>query len=230
MQPARVSPFLVVFDLDGTLVDSKRDLASATNDLVRELGGAPLTEDAVGNMVGEGASVLVARALRASGLAEDAPGALARFLELYDARLLDTTRPYPGMLDTLDALADRASLAVLTNKPARATMRLLEALELQRFFPAVIGGDSPFGRKPDPAGLAELVSRAGATPAATLMVGDSPIDLETARRAGTRVCLARYGFGFRVPHDLGASEHVIDRPTELTGVFDALFDRAPRPR
>jgi phosphoglycolate phosphatase len=207
---------LVVFDLDGTLIDSRRDLADAANALVAELGGAPLTEEQVAGMVGEGAALLVRRALRASGVDPDSRAALARFLELYDERLLAHTRAYEGIPEALAALAPRVALAVLTNKPAQATERILSGLGLRGYFRDVIGGDSPLGRKPDPAGLVELMSRAGARLDETVLVGDSHIDLETARRAGVRICLARYGFGFTIdPLDLYRSDVLVDSPGEL---------------
>jgi phosphoglycolate phosphatase len=207
---------LVVFDLDGTLVDSRTDLANATNALLAELGGARLPDSDVVDMVGEGAAVLVRRALTASGLDPDYPRALDRFLGLYEERLLDHTEPYDGMIDALEALATRMPLAVLTNKPAAPTTRILEGLGMERFFGMVIGGDSPLGRKPDPAGLLHLAAGAGVAPATTLMVGDSPIDLQTARNGGTRICLARYGFGYRFPeNDFRDDEMFIDTPGDL---------------
>jgi phosphoglycolate phosphatase len=207
---------LVVFDLDGTLVDSRTDLANATNALIEELGGAPLPETRVADMVGEGAAVLVRRALTASGLNPDTRGALERFLALYDTRLLDHTRPYDGMVDVLEALRRRFPLAVLTNKPARATDQVLEGLGLRRFFGPVIGGDTPAGRKPDPAGLLQIASASGVAPSATLLVGDSPIDQQTAQRAGAHICLARYGFGYRFREaDFRGDELFIDHPRML---------------
>jgi phosphoglycolate phosphatase len=212
---------LVVFDLDGTLVDSHHDLADATNALLTELGAAPLAHEAVARMVGDGAAVLIKRALLAAGRDPDTPGALDRFLALYDERLLATTRPYPGMTDAIEALRPAHRLAVLTNKPARATKRVLEGLDLLGSFDDVIGGDSEYGRKPDPAGLLALVSRAHATPATTLMVGDSPVDLATARRAGTLICLARYGFGFGFEGDgFRGDEYFVDTPSDLRGVVN----------
>lgn len=208
---------LVVFDLDGTLIDSRRDLADATNALVAELGGRPLTVDAVTAMVGEGAAVLVQRALSAAGLDPQTPGALDRFLALYGERLTVHTRPYDGLIDALAALqSDGRALAVLTNKPGRPTREILARLELERFFSQVIGGDTAAGRKPDPTGLRTIVERANVIPSAAVMVGDSPIDAETARRAGTLLCLARYGFGAPagslVPRD---GEMAVDHPSEL---------------
>lgn len=209
---------LAVFDLDGTLVDSRRDLADAANALVIELGGIPLPEVSIGDMVGEGAAVLVRRVLTAAGLDAGEPDALARFLTLYDDRLLDHTRPYDGILAALEVLQSRMPLAVLTNKPQLATDRMVRGLGLDRFFEAVIGGDTALGRKPDPAGLLELARRCRVEASSTVLVGDSPIDLETARRAGTGVVIARYGFGFR-PMQLRKGELMAGRPADLTDLF-----------
>lgn len=209
---------LVVFDLDGTLVDSRRDLANAANALVTELGGAPLSEEAVGDMVGNGAAMLVRRALTAAGLDAETPGALPRFLELYDERLLEHTRPYDGMSDVLERLRPRATLAVLTNKPQAATDKLLAGLELSSYFRYVVGGDTSLGRKPDPAGLTDIVRRSESAIDGTILVGDSPVDLETARRAGCDVVLVSYGFGFR-DVELRGAERVIDHPSGLTNLF-----------
>jgi phosphoglycolate phosphatase len=120
--------------------------------------------------------------------------------------------------EVLAALADRASLALLTNKPLDATREILDGLDLARFFgTAVIGGDGPFARKPDPAGLLHLVSAAGRAADETLMVGDSPIDWRTARAASTALCLARYGFGFEgfSAASLGPADTVVDAAAEL---------------
>jgi phosphoglycolate phosphatase len=204
---------LIVFDLDGTLIDSRRDLANATNALLVECGAAALPEDRIGRMVGDGAATLVARAFDAAGL-EKPPDALARFLTIYGEHLLDHTRPYPGIAAALDALGARASLAVLTNKPLASTREILAGLDLARHFDpdAVVGGDGPFPRKPDPAGLHHLIARAGAVPASTLLVGDSLIDWKTARAASAHVCLARYGFGFEgFPlGEIGPGDRLID--------------------
>ncbi len=186
---------LIAFDLDGTLIDSRRDLADSANELLGERGAAPLPEDAIGRMVGEGARVLVERALAAAGLKDD-PAALPRFLEIYDTRLLNNTHAYDGVVNAVRLAREHARVGVLTNKPAAPSERILEALGIRDLFDDVIGGDSAFGRKPDPAGLAELMTRAGAPADRTLMVGDSAIDHETARRAGVRCCLTSYGYGY----------------------------------
>ena len=207
-----------MFDLDGTLVDSRKDIADAANQLLRDCGAEPLPEDRIGRMVGDGAATLVARAFAASGV-ERPPDALERFLSIYDRWLLNHTRAYDGIPAVLDALASRASLAVLTNKPIASTRRVLAGLDLARFFhdDAVVGGDGPFPRKPDPAGLRHLAARAGISHDDTLLVGDSIIDWRTARHARSAICIARYGFGFEgFPIDqLQPGDLVIDRPDQL---------------
>lgn len=209
---------LFVFDLDGTLVDSRRDIADAANALLESCGAARLPEDRVGRMVGDGAATLVARAFKASGVKRP-PDALDRFLVLYHQRLLAHTRPYPGMIETLEVLAGRAKLGVLTNKPLGATLAILEGLDLARFFSpdAVVGGDGPFPRKPDPAGLQHVQTVSAASARVTLLVGDSIIDCRTARAAATPLCVARYGFGFEsLPAEtLSDDDRVIDSPREL---------------
>ncbi len=185
---------LVVFDLDGTLVDSRRDLAESTNEMLATYGAPPLAVEAVVAMVGEGARVLVERALAAGAIDAPVPEALERFRGIYDRRLLVHTRPYAGIEAVVREAAARAAVAVLTNKPEAPTRRLLDAFGLTAWCRWVVGGDGPFPRKPDPAGLAFLMAQAGAGPAATLLVGDTLVDVETARRAGARVCVAAYGF------------------------------------
>jgi len=209
---------LIVFDLDGTLVDSRRDLANATNALLVQCGASPLSEERVGRMVGDGAATLVARAFSAAGVSQPAD-ALDRFLAIYSDHLLDHTRPYPGIPEALEQLRSRSRLAVLTNKPLASTRRILDGLGLAQYFAhdAVLGGDGPFPRKPDPAALRHLAAQAGAPLTGTLLVGDSAIDWRTARAAPVAVCLARYGFGFDgVPIDqLGMEDRVIASPGEL---------------
>ena len=211
-------PHLIVFDLDGTLVDSRRDLAEAANTLLAQCGAAALPEAAIGRMVGDGAATLVARVFAAAGI-ERPSEALARFLQIYNGRLLRFTRPYAGMAEVLAELSTRAALAVLTNKPLRATREILDGLELARFFPPerVLGGDGPLPRKPDPAALLQLVTSVPGADGAAVLVGDSIVDWQTGCAAGTDVCLARYGFGFEgFPTEvLRPGDRVVDSPREL---------------
>jgi phosphoglycolate phosphatase len=207
---------LIVFDLDGTLVDSRLDLAESTNEMLATYRAPALAIDRVAMMVGEGARKLVERALAAAGLDPAEPEALARFLEIYGRRLLVHTRPYAGIPDALMSLGNDVPLAVLTNKPGVLTQRLLDAFDLTRHFRQVIGGDSPWGRKPDPAGLRALMQTHGADPAGTWLVGDSMIDVETARRAGTRMCVVLWGFGqSRGELVLDGTEAVVRAPGDI---------------
>ena len=210
-------PALFVFDLDGTLVDSSQDLADAGNAVLAIYGRPALERDRVVAMVGDGARELVRRLLAAADIDVPLDDALGHFLDCYDQRLLATTRPYDGVFTALDALAPQARLAVLTNKPEAATLRLLEGLELLRYFSDVIGGDSPYGRKPDPSGLFALLARADVANENALMVGDSMNDLLVAEAAAVPMCFARYGFGYahvREADRLRAA-HTIKGPEEL---------------
>lgn len=205
---------LIVFDLDGTLVDSRLDLAGSANRLLEEFGAEPLSVDRVVGMVGEGARMLVGRVLAAAAVRTDLDVALARFLTIYDDHLVDHTQLYPGISELLPALEGRAPLAVLTNKPGHHSRRLLDALDIHRYFFEVVGGDDRWPRKPDPAGLQHLIAVAGVPPAKAVMVGDSMVDVETARAAGARVCIARYGFG-QIPDSATAGALVADDPRDV---------------
>lgn len=184
---------LIAFDLDGTLIDSRRDLADSANELIAAHGGAPLDVDAITRMVGGGAALLVRRAFDVAGVPHP-PDAVPRFLDIYDRRLLTHTTPYAGISDMLRRARAAGSLALLTNKPIAPTERLIDAFGWRELFTRVVGGDGPYPRKPDPASLRALMADVGATPETTLMVGDSITDHETAQRAGTACCLVAFGF------------------------------------
>jgi phosphoglycolate phosphatase len=187
----------LVFDLDGTLVDSAPDLATALNGLLAEFGKPALAETTVRAMVGDGAGVLVQRGLEASGLGDaDQPAALKRFLALYRDCLIDRTRAYPEVEATLERLqADGHKLAVCTNKPYDPTQRILKALELDRFFAAVIGGDSLPKRKPDPEPLLAAIAGLGGTASDAVMIGDSANDMLCARAAKVTAILIPSDYG-----------------------------------
>src|SRR5262249_38767664 len=168
--------------------------------------------------VGDGAATLVARAFAASGVAQPSD-ALDRFLRIYGDRLLDHTRPYPGIPDALASLRGHCRLAVLTNKPLAATLRILDGLALAQYFrrEAIVGGDGPFPRKPDPAGLRHLAECAHVALTDTLLVGDSAVDWRTARAAPSAPCSVQSGFGFDgiSADELGVEARVISAPNEL---------------
>ena len=215
---------LVVFDLDGTLIDSRRDLTASANELIVERGGQPVPEAAINRMIGEGAALLVRRALTAAGL-ETHPDDVVRFLDIYGGRLLETTRAYPGIDGALQALASDATLAVLSNKPIAPARAILDALGLAPFIATVLGGDGPHPRKPDPAALQVLMAAHGAGPGRTVLVGDTRIDFETASAAGTHVCLTRYGFGYeQFPVErLTGREGLVDHASDIPAVVRRLL-------
>jgi phosphoglycolate phosphatase len=185
-----------VFDLDGTLIDSRQDLADAANAMLASYVAAPLPVADVVAMVGEGARTLVSRVRARAQVDADLDEALGRFLVAYDACLVATTQPYDGVRDLLARLHATAHVSVLTNKPQHATDRVLEALGLAPHVHAAIGGDTALGRKPEPHGLTALMARSGIAAADTLMVGDSWVDVATARAVGIDACLVSYGFGY----------------------------------
>jgi phosphoglycolate phosphatase len=212
---------LLVFDLDGTLVDSSRDIAAAANAaLARVAPGAPqIPLDDVLSYVGEGARLLVERCLRHTGLGLSADEVLPVYLECYAARLLDTTRLYPGVAEALDAIGG-ATLAVLTNKPGHFSRAILEGLGVAPRFARIWGADDVPSRKPDPGGLVRLMADVGASPAETWMVGDSATDVEAARAAGVAVAGVTWGFH---PASLRAAfpDLLIDDPRALPSLAAA---------
>jgi phosphoglycolate phosphatase len=204
----------VAFDLDGTLVDSRGDLAAAVNRVLRALDRPEIDVATVSRYVGEGARVLVERALGAGSGAAVERG-LQLFLEYYDAHLLDTTRPYPGIPDALATLAaSGVALSVLTNKPAAMTRAILDGLGLGERFVAVVGGDSLPVRKPDPAGLEHVRSLTGTARERMLLVGDSPIDVRTARAGSIAFCGVAWGFAADALRAAGV-DPIVDHPRAL---------------
>ena len=218
----------IIFDLDGTLVDSAEDLRAAVNRLFGELGLRPIEADEIKAMIGDGVLKLVERALVAAN-ADPAQKdmLLPRFLEIYQANPATRTRCYPGVAETLKVLQHRAfRLAVVTNKPVLATNKILEALSLSEFFPVVIGGDSLRKRKPDPAQLFEAAQQLGVNVDQTLMVGDNIHDVEAAHAAGMRCVAVSYGYHHRPPSEFNA-DRLIDRFDELPSlVINPTSNRA----
>lgn len=182
---------LIVFDLDGTLVDSRRDIATSVNELRLGLGRPALPEERIYGYIGNGVRALLARSLE-DCLPSNLDRAVAAYLPIYRRHLLDTTTAYPGVREALAELAPEAPLGVLTNKPSPESVLLLEGLGLDRYFRFVFGGEDFPTRKPHPLGLERLLVRAGARRERTLFVGDSVVDFETARNTGVSFGLVWY--------------------------------------
>lgn len=207
---------LAVFDLDGTLVDSAPDIAAALNRALGQAGLAPLALAEVIPMIGDGARVLIERALAARGQPFDA-ALLAYFLGDPDIAAARLTRPYDGIPEVLRALTAAGwRLAVCTNKPAGPARSLLASLGLAHCFAAIAGGDSFAARKPDPAHLLGTIALAGGTPDQAVMIGDHRNDVLAARGAGVRVIFAGWGYGPRAMADGGP---VAEGPSALPGLL-----------
>jgi phosphoglycolate phosphatase len=187
-------PNALVFDLDGTLIDSRQDITTAINRMRAGYGLPPLTLEQVVAMVGEGARVLIERAVGGELPATEIEPALRRYLGDYDEVLLATTRPYPGVPAMLAALAAAYPVALLSNKGEAPSRRILEGLGLAPYFRLVLGGDSLPSRKPDPAGLRLAAERLGVPTENLMLIGDTWIDARTAQAAGSRFGLVEWGF------------------------------------
>jgi len=184
----------LIFDLDGTLIDSKVDLSQSVNATRKHMGLEEITSERIYGFVGNGAQALIRRALGYAAPEEEVNAALAYFLEYYSEHMLDHTVPYPGVEEGLAQLAGRP-MAVLTNKPVRFSQLILEGLGMARYFEFVYGGNSFERKKPDPMGVQVLLRDWGLTPRAVMLVGDSEVDVQTARNAGIWACGVTYGLG-----------------------------------
>jgi phosphoglycolate phosphatase len=214
---------LVIFDLDGTLIDSRLDLVHSVNAALRHIGRPELPDDVIASYVGDGAPVLIQRALGGEVVDE----ALVRkglefFLTYYRAHKLDHTTLYPGIAETLAAIqnsnGNSRQLAVLSNKPVVPSRAIVEALGLGQFFSQIYGGNSFASKKPDPEGAAKLLEESGVRPEQAAIVGDSHVDIRTGRNAGLWTVGVTYGFA---PHTLAevSPDVVVDHPGELATVF-----------
>ncbi|EIM28790.1 phosphoglycolate phosphatase [Microvirga lotononidis] len=206
----------IIFDLDGTLVDSASDLRDAVNTLLSQEGLRQLDLGEVKSMIGDGVAKLVERAVSATGGDMSRVSELvARFLQAYEANASRQTEAYPGVADTLASLrALGLPLAVVTNKPYGPTIDILEALGLRIYFDAIIGGDTLPDRKPHPAPILAALSQLGVPPEAALMIGDNYHDVQAARAAGVRAVAVTYGYSHKPHAELGA-DRLIDTMPDL---------------
>lgn len=221
---------LLVFDLDGTLIDSREDLCKAVNATLVDFDRQPLPEAIIASYIGDGAGMLVRRALGDPSDESLVARALAAFMVHYRRHKLDHTYVYAGVLESLAALQNKLkpvgehTMAILTNKPITPTLAICEALGLSPYFFRIYGGDSFATKKPDPEGLLALMREAQAEPHETLMVGDSDVDMLTAQRAGAWSMGCRYGLSpeklATVPADI-----LVDTATEWVEAVQASCAR-----
>jgi phosphoglycolate phosphatase len=212
----RGSAKALVFDLDGTLIDSKQDLVLSVNATLSAMGRAELPAELVASYVGSGAPVLITRALGGSPDSEELQRALKFFLGHYEENKLNYTRAYPGVKEALERLRG-VPMAVLTNKPVNISVRILEGLGLAEFFRVVYGGNSFATKKPDPLGAKTILGEFGVAPNEAAMVGDSEVDVQTARNAGMISAIVNFGFGV---HDRTAhpADIYLDRMDEVVSL------------
>jgi len=213
---------LVIFDLDGTLIDSRLDLIHSVNAMLRHLQRPELPGDIVASYVGDGAPMLVRRALGDPKDERFLKSALDYFLAYYKEHKLDHTTVYAGIPEALRHIQSngtRRQMAVLSNKPVNPSRAIVEALGLERFFTHVYGGNSFETKKPDPLGIRTILKETGTAADHALMVGDSAIDILTGRNAGLATCGVTYGFA---PHTLTGEvqpDVLVDSPQELIDLF-----------
>jgi phosphoglycolate phosphatase len=210
----------LIFDLDGTLIESKRDLIHSVNAMLGEMGRAQLNEETISGYIGHGAPLLVSRALGAGAKEEELRHALQFFLAYYEEHKLDTTCAYEGVPEALGELnRKKVPMAVLTNKPVKISVRILDSLGLASHFRVIYGGNSFETKKPDPFGANKILNEFGAQPRETMIVGDSEVDVQTARNAGTIAAAVNYGFGVhdRTQHP---ADIYLDKLSDLVPLVD----------
>src|SRR5713226_5868211 len=203
----------LIFDLDGTLIDSKLDLIRSVNAMLHEMGREQLREDTISSYIGHGAPQLVGRALGNGATEAERQQALKFFLAYYENHKMDSTCAYSGVPEALEHLA-AFPMAILTNKPVRISLRILESLGLSKYFRAVYGGNSFETKKPDPLGAQTILREFGAAPAEALLIGDSEVDVQSALFSGASAATVNYGFG---THDRAThpADLYLDRLTDL---------------
>ena len=204
----------IIFDLDGTLVDTVPDLRNALNKTLAELGREPLDTNAVKGMIGDGIAKFVERGFAATGTApgpKELEALVSRYSHYYDQGLIVDSALYPGVADTLKTLNDGGhQLGVCTNKPYAQSVKILNALNIEAYFHTITGGDSTDRLKPDPKPLLRTLEKMNVPPDAAVMVGDSANDVEAARRAGIASIVVSYGYSDRDPETLGADKVIED--------------------
>lgn len=214
----RVRPVLI-FDLDGTLVDSKKDLTASVNYIRHRFDLPVLTEEEIARFIGNGALMLIRRALGTKASEANVQAGLQMFLSYYRAHMLDSTVLYPGVRETLESFGD-CKLAVLTNKPVHFSCAMLDGLGIYNHFAAVYGGNSFDHKKPDPVGVYQILSDTKGQREKTWMVGDSAIDVLTGRNAGVTTCGVTYGYATDTFKD-APPDFLIDDFSELEDLIHA---------
>ncbi len=207
---------LFIFDLDGTLIDSKEDIAASVNHTLKAIGLRSIPDELIYQYVGTGVTPLIKRSMEAAGEGRFKE-ALAIFLKHYDEHLLDRTVFFPGVQKILKHFSQKKKV-VLTNKPQGFSEKILKGLKADHFFEEILGGDTRFPKKPDPEAVRYLLEKFRADPSKAVMIGDSRVDRETGQNAGILTCGVTYGF--RPREELEGSDCLITQPDELLNYFE----------
>lgn len=208
---------LLLFDLDGTLIDSKKDIASSVHHTMRVLGLPPIENEIIYSFVGNGVTPLIKKSVEAGG-GVGFEAALSIFKEYYDRHCLDTTRPFPGILQTLKHFL-KTPVVVVTNKSQGFSEKILKGLKMDPYLQGIYGGDTSFPKKPDPAIVHHLMKEFSASPANTAIVGDSLIDMKTGKNAGILTCGVTWGFRPKEELEAFGPDELIDSPKDLMRIF-----------
>jgi phosphoglycolate phosphatase len=208
---------VLIFDLDGTLVDSKKDLTASVNHVRGKFGLPILSEEEIARFIGDGALMVIRRALGAHAAESDVQTGLQMFLSYYREHMLDHTKLYPGVRETLDKLSG-CKLAILTNKPVHFSRAMLDGLGIYNRFAAVYGGNSFDSKKPDPVGVYKILSDTNGQRESAWMIGDSAVDVRTGRNAGVTTCGVTYGYAAST-FEHAAPDFLIDRFPELESLI-----------
>lgn len=212
---------LFIFDLDGTLIDSKRDIADSVHHTMKILGLPPISDETIYEFVGNGVTPLIQKSVSVGAggtVAAAFEKALTIFKAHYDRHLLDTTQPFPGILKVLNHFSQK-TMAVVTNKSQGYSEKILKGLRMDRFFKGIFGGDTTFPKKPEPDVIHHILQTFSIAPKKSVIVGDSRIDLETGRNAGIVTCGVSWGFRPRKELEEIGCDYLIERPEDLIDLF-----------
>jgi len=204
---------LFVFDFDGTLVDTKKDIADSVNRTLKELELRTLDRETLYTFIGKGVNHLMTRSLEGTGY-DDLPRAIKIFMRHYEEHLMDQTDLFPNCRETLEHFAHKEN-TILSNKPTHFITQILDALDCRAPFSTIIGGDRMPAKKPDPGGLLHILEQHRMLPEETLMIGDSLVDVATGKRAGVKTCGVTYGHAGRESLESAQPNWIIDDLSEL---------------